>query len=94
MFRICYVILAFCEKEIKSATSLKKVCLVIQKKCLCLSNVQILSMIKKSFNLNLKSAISPRLIESRLKKEQSQKKYYYLPNIEGVSNILSYQDVH
>ena len=31
MFRICYVILAYCEKEIKNATSLKKVCLVIKK---------------------------------------------------------------
>ena len=50
-------------------------------------------MLKKSFNLNLKAVISPRLVESRLKKEQSQKKCYFLPNIEGVSNILSYHDV-
>lgn len=50
-------------------------------------------MLKKSFNLNLKAIVSPRLMESRLKKSQSDRTYFYLPFIEGTSHILSYQDV-
>lgn len=50
-------------------------------------------MLKRSFDLNLKAFVSPALFESRLKRSQSEKRYYYLPNIEGTSHILAYQDV-
>ncbi len=50
-------------------------------------------MLKRSFDLNLKAFVSPALLESRLKKSQSERRYYYLPNIEGISHILAYQDV-
>ncbi len=66
---------------------------MIKKKCLNISTAESITILKKSFNLNLKATISTKLIESRLKREQSQRKYYYLPFIKGASNILSFDDV-
>lgn len=93
-FRIFYAMLVYTEKGLKEATSIDKAFLVLKKKCLGMSSKDIYEILKKSFNLNLRAFASPSLLESRLKKSQSDKKYYYLPLIEGVSHILSYQDVY
>jgi hypothetical protein len=58
-----------------------------------MSSDEIKLILKKSFNLNLKSTVSPSLVESRLKKEQTNRKYCFLPFITGTSDIISYDDV-
>lgn len=92
-YRIYYAMIVFAEKELKEATSIEKACLVLKKKCLGLSASEVYDILKKSFNLNLKAIVSTRLMESRLKKSQSDRTQFYLPFIEGTSHILSYQDV-
>jgi hypothetical protein len=83
----------YAEEDLFEATSLEKALLIVKRRCLKITSSESVSILKKSFNLNLKATISTNLIESRLKKEQSQRKYYFLPFIKGTSNILSFDDV-
>lgn len=92
-FRVFYAIVVFTEEDLFQANSLEKALIIIKRKCLNISTEDSVRILKKSFNLNLKATISSNLIESRLKKEQSQRKYYFIPFIKGVSHILNFDDV-
>jgi hypothetical protein len=93
LFRVFYAMIVYSESDLLTATSLEKALIIIKRKCLNISSSDSTIILKKSFNLNLKATISTNLIESRLKKEQSQRKYYYLPFMKGGSDILSFDDV-
>lgn len=92
-FRVFYAMIVYAEEPLFQVTSLDKALIIIKRACLNLTPTEAVSILKKSFNLNLKATISTTLIESRLKKEQSQRKYYFLPFVKGASNILSFDDV-
>jgi hypothetical protein len=92
-FRVFYAMIIYSEEALFEANSLEKALLIIKRRCLNITTADSVSILKKSFNLNLKATISTNLIESRLKKEQSQRKYYFLPFVKGASNILSFDDV-
>ena len=50
-------------------------------------------MLKKIFNLNLKATVSHHLMEERIRRSQSERKYYFLPYVDGISHILSFSNV-